>query len=290
MRKILLILTSVLLLAACEQQSDLVTILEIDNVNWQQDAVESGFNLHIKVKAAAKSSTIQRLIIYSDDNQFKERILLDSTIAIPAKNINLSWYYTLPYYTDTTKVKLTARSYDQSGNTMSGAVIIRVAPGDQALRSIDNLTLYSALSDGKSAFSFETFQPVYIGKDTTKVAFFDWTEPAELEGQQSTAISREWHSEIGLLFSRSEGFNFSEATAQSVTDVWKSAVKSAIIKSLRADDVLLIGIGDKPVGAIKILAVYDDEGTENDRYIFSIKVLPDFKWNPEQDNPETQKE
>ena len=80
--------------------------------------------------------------------------------------------------------------------------------------------------------------------------------------------------ETGILFSRSEGFNFSEATVQSLTQAWPNYMKSATIKDLKADDVLLIGYTDRPVGVAKILAVLDEEGTANDRYIFSLKVIP----------------
>ena len=51
-------------------------------------------------------------------------------------------------------------------------------------------------------------------------------------------------------------------------------MKSATIKALKADDVLLIGYTDRPVGVAKILAVIDEEGRTNDRYIFSLKVIP----------------
>ena len=89
----------------------------------------------------------------------------------------------------------------------------------------------------------------------------------------SEAISREWRSESGLMFSRSEGFNYSEATVQSVTSAWASSVRSSTIKNLKSDDILLLGSGNKAVGVLKLMAVYDEAGTDNDRYVFSLKLI-----------------
>ena len=173
MKRILFILTSVLLLAACEKQSELVIQMGIDNAGWEQKAVESGTSLHLNITAESQNSTIRRIILTSSDVQYKDRTILDTLFTEPLKKVQLSHYYLLPYYTDTTKVKLTARAYDQLGNTMSYAIPLMVAGKDVQLRVLDLVTLYSAGSEGKSAFSFETYQPVYLGSDSSAVAFFD---------------------------------------------------------------------------------------------------------------------
>ena len=128
MRKTLLILLSALSLIACNKQSELVTIMRIDNVDWQKAPVASGAVLHVTVLAEAQSSPIQRIVISSEDVEFKSKDVLDSTLAWPLKNVNMSWYYSLPYYQDTTKVVLTARSFDGSGNMMSYSITMLVTP------------------------------------------------------------------------------------------------------------------------------------------------------------------
>ena len=75
------------------------------------------------------------------------------------------------------------------------------------------------------------------------------------------------------MFSRAEGFNFGEATAQSISNTWKNLTASTTIKQLKADDVLLFGKGDEALGAMKIMNVYDEVGTESDRYVFSLKAI-----------------
>lgn len=275
MKKILFILASVLLLAACEKQSELVTVMSIDNVDWEHEAVESGTSLHILVKAESQSSTVNHITLISSDMQYSDVIVLDSAIAYPAKKAEVSYYYKLPYYTaDTTIVKLTARAYDQKGNTMSYSVTFRVKGKKMTLRSIDMITMYSAASEGKSAFSLVTCQPVYLGpNDSASVAFYDLLNEDPLTPD---VPSCSWYSGSGLLFTRSEGFNFSEATVSSLPDknAWKQDyVKSSFIKNLKADDVLLFG-KDQPAGVIKIISIHDEPGTTNDRYVFSMKLVP----------------
>lgn len=271
MKKYFLLLTSILLLAACEKQSELVTMMYIDNVNWQRQAVQSGAELHIRVVAESQSSVIPRITLTSSDAQYKDVTILDSMFAYPLKKTEMTYYYTLPYYKETTRVTITARSFDRNGNTMSYPITFYAAAGAETLRTIDNITLYSALSEGKSAFSWETLQPVYMGKDTASVAFFDLITDA---AQTDQSLSCVWTSEAGIMFSRAEGFNFSEATVQSLQEVWPNCLKSSTIKNIKADDILLIGNYQSPFGAIKVLSVYDESGTANDRYIFSLKVIP----------------
>lgn len=272
MKKILIILTSVLLLASCEKQSELVIMMSIDNVSWEHNAIESGSSLHLNIMAESQSSTIRRIILTSSDVQYKDRTFLDTLFTEPYKQIQMSHYFTVPYYSDTTKVKLTARAYDQLGNTMSYAISLLAAGKDIQLKVLDLVTLYSAASEGKSAFSFDTYQPVYLGSDSTAVAFYDVLDTAKAESPSCT-----WHSESGIMFTRSEGFNFSEATLASLPlpEAWqRDYVKSSTIKNLKADDVLLFGTRDSVNGVLKIITIYDEPGTASDRYLFSMKVIP----------------
>ena len=271
MKKLLLIFSSVLLLAACEKQSELVTLMEIDNVQWQKGYTPSGTNLHFKLYAESQSSVVQRITIMSSDRQFKDRFLLDTMLAMPLKKVDLSFYYELPYYTDTMIVKFTGCAYDGSGRAASYPISINVAAGDEPIRPVDGITLYSAASSGKSAFSLTSMQAVYLGTDSTAVAWFDL-----INRPDSDVLSRAWHSEAKISFSRAEGFNYAEATAHSISETWKNMQSSTTIKQLKADDILLFGIQDEAYGALKIIAVYDEAGTENDRYVFSLKSIKTY--------------
>lgn len=269
MKKIFWMLTSVLLLASCEKQSELVTIMKIDNVNWQWEYIASGSDLHFLLYAESQNSAIQRVIISSSDIEFRDKIVLDTVLAIPLKKVQISYYYTLPYYKDTTSVTLTGNAYDADGRVVSYPIKMYVASGAAPIRPIDALTLYSAASGGKSAFSLATMQTEYLGADSTAVAWYDMLN----ETADPDALSCAWHSETEIKFSRAEGFNYAEATAQSLAETWKNLTGSTTIKNLKADDILLFGKQDTVRGAIKILSIHDEPGTASDRYIFSLKAI-----------------
>lgn len=269
MKKIFWILTSVLLLASCEKQSELVTIMEIDNVKWQKEYIPSGTDLHFSIDAESQHSTIQRIIITASDIEFRDRVILDSVFTMPIKKAKISYYYPLPYYKETTSVKFNGSAYDAAGRVNSFPITVNVAAGAAPLRPIDAITLYSAASGGKSAFSLTTMQPEYLGADSTAVAWFDMLN----ETADPDALSCAWHSETEIRFSRAEGLNYAEATAQSLAETWKNLTGSTTIKNLKADDILLFGKQDNVLGAIKILSVHDEPGTASDRYIFSLKAI-----------------
>lgn len=284
MRKSLIVLLSALLFIACEKQSELVTIMKIDNVEWQTRPVESGAKLHLIIYAESQSSTVQHIELTRSDAK-ESKVVLDSALAHPLKQMTMSWYYTLPYYTDTTLVTLKVRSYDGAGNTMAYALQMRVAPGAEQLKNLDNMTIYSAASNGKSAFSMESLSPVYLGpKDSATVAFYDVLAAGD-------SLSCTWHSESGLLFSRAEGFDYAASTVQSLESIWPNLVHSSTIKKLKADDVLLMGSREKVFGAAKILYIVEEAGTENDRYIVSMKVnLNYLQPDPEPEEEEEEEE
>lgn len=269
MRKLLLIFFSVLLLAACEKQSELVTIMKIDNASWQKEYIPSGTDLHFVIEAESQSSAVQRITILASDNEYRDRFILDSMLAMPLKKVEFGFYYTLPYYVDTTVVKFTGCAYDGAGRTASYPIKVHVSSGAEPIRPVDGITLYSAASGGKSAFSLVTMQAEYLRTDSTAVSWFDMmSDSAHLD-----VLSCSWHSEVGIRFSRAEGFNYAEATTHSIAETWKNMQATTTIKQLKSDDVLLFGKEDEAYGALKIIAVYDEVGTENDRYVFSLKAI-----------------
>ena len=101
MKKALLILTSMLLLLSCEnhKQSELVTLMDITNVDWRTwhtQYMESGTSLQLNVYSESQSSSVQRIIIESNDVEYRSKILLDSTLAVPGRKVSVDYYYTLP--------------------------------------------------------------------------------------------------------------------------------------------------------------------------------------------------
>jgi hypothetical protein len=52
-----------------------------------------------------------------------------------------------------------------------------------------------------------------------------------------------------------------------------SGIQLPIAIDIETDDIILIGFGDTPKGVIKVMGVFDEEGLNNDRYVFNAKFI-----------------
>jgi hypothetical protein len=59
----------------------------------------------------------------------------------------------------------------------------------------------------------------------------------------------------------------------SISNSYKNGIKLSSATNLKDGDVLIVGQGNKAIGAIQILTVIDQAGYANDKYVFSIKKL-----------------
>ena len=84
---------------------------------------------------------------------------------------------------------------------------------------------------------------------------------------------RTWTSMTGLSFSRFNDFDYETATRSSVEDAYAVSTKYSELRNIQDNDIVLLGRSDTAVGVIKFLAVFDEEGVENDRYLFSLKKI-----------------
>lgn len=81
----------------------------------------------------------------------------------------------------------------------------------------------------------------------------------------------EWRSQTGLLFTRVTGVDYSTLTYSSMKSVYASALKNVNVPDIRTDDLIIVGTETGPLLAIKVMGVYDEYGTENDRCVLNIK-------------------
>lgn len=86
-------------------------------------------------------------------------------------------------------------------------------------------------------------------------------------------LSFAWESKGSVYFSRFESFDYGEATVSSISNAYNIGKHNLMIQQLVNDDIILFGSKNDAYGVIKILLVANEEGTENDRYVFSLKTL-----------------
>ena len=84
-----------------------------------------------------------------------------------------------------------------------------------------------------------------------------------------------------VVFCRSNSFDYAAATWSNVQAVFKSSLRTDQIKDIQIDDVIIVGkevqtedsLTLTPLGAMKIMGIYDEDGLANDRIVFNLKTL-----------------
>lgn len=266
MRHLLLSLSILLFFYACEDETETQAILIVKPDDFVQTA-KAGEKILYTLTASSKKTPIQHITISTYSPEQGLQTVFDTIINQQVAQIN--YQYTVPPVNDTTNIKLYFESSQPPYPSIKISRIVKVAGGEIKLDELAGITLYSTSSGRPDAFQISNGQ--LINSHTTHSDsiqdIFAW--------QDSTAdaaiLSREWRSPSGLKFARANSFDYASATQLNIDNTYRSCIKQNYVRDLKPDDIILIGNDDKALGVIKIIYIFDDPGTINDRYLFNIK-------------------
>jgi hypothetical protein len=190
--------------------------------------------------------------------------LIDSMIE--GNHFNLQYVYPVPVNIKEQEIKLSFVAGTPSGSTVIIKYIFLDSIGSPLPESSAHV-MYSGQNQLNNAFSVSERQIVTLEQDSLLADIYDYRSGSVPDVQ----LSREWRSLTGLRFARFNDFNYAEATTHTLQNSFENASKKTTIDNLETNDIILIGQTDKAVGVIKIIAIYDDEGYGNDRYVFNLK-------------------
>ena len=117
-------------------------------------------------------------------------------------------------------------------------------------------------------FSLTTLQPLYVS--ASEDSDVDIYVPA---GQDSDVMSDGWLSKSGLKFARMDGIDYPTITRNRLWTLYSNAVKTDAVNGIAVGDVIMVGTDAVALGIILVTGVFDEEGTESDRYMFNIKLM-----------------
>ena len=265
MKKLLLFLClGLLVLASCRKNTDEDdAVILVDLVNPQK-FYKTGDIATFHVKSIANKGSIAKISVSAVS--IGMQTLLDTVI--DGTRADFYYFYHAPSFNDTLqKVKFMFKSHCTTGYTAQMNKSIKVKSYDAPLEELGQFTMYSALSGKRDGFSLSLVQAVYSQIDTLYCDFHDnTTDP-------SGVFSREWVGNNNLLFARFNDFNYSGATKKSVTNAYNDANKTNFMNDISHDDIIFVGTENKAYGVIKVMAVYDEPGTDDDRYNFYLKKV-----------------
>ncbi len=179
------------------------------------------------------------------------------------------YYYKVPFFEDSSLVTLT---FSAASNSHFNSIprIVLVSNKEQPLVEFAGNVFYSNLSGKPNAFEIKDLQSVfYDHQSSDKPDFAD----NSIDSVHLNALSREWISPSGLLFSKLNDFNYALASEKSVKDAFASAAKYNTVKNLSSDDVLVFGNNTEAKGTLRFTQIIDADSTLDDRYIFNVKLI-----------------
>lgn len=193
------------------------------------------------------------------------------TEQVGTKRYSGSFTYEVPSIdADSLVFEMRFKSEDNLGNIQSVSRSLKVYSEEYSLDELTAVSIYSALSGKPDGFMFSTGSTVSVAASPEGTVDIYMYQP---EAAPDDEFHIEWRSQTGLFFSKVTGVDYPQLKYRQLRSVYSSARKDLSVTGLAPDDVVLIGTASEPLAAVKIMAVYDDPGTENDRCIFNMKVV-----------------
>lgn len=234
--------------------------------------IETNSTDHVFITVDSRSQQGQRLRlqIESVDVLYGVRPIFDSLFAF--NRINYLFDYIVPAYPDLTESLLIFKLSNDAGDQIQIAKRLFINKGASSVTEASGNVSYSTLSSKPSGFSFAAMTPVYLADSLTKS--IDIYDASTVKNNQADgSLSRTWLSRTSLQFVKFNGFNYPDADAITINNSYKSGIKLSRATDLKDSDILIVGKGDKAIGAIQIISITDLAGVENDKYVYSIKKL-----------------
>lgn len=182
-----------------------------------------------------------------------------------------TYYYKAPQLkNDSTVIKMTISVTNTEGDESNFIYSYLIVQRDYQLEETSGITLYSMETDEHpNGLCLENLRPLMVSlADSASIDIY-----THMDDQDPSTLAREWRTNTDIYFARVNTFDYAGATQKSVTETFASSIGNPRIKDLKNDDIILVGRGNRAIGAIKIIQVFDEQGSENDRYLINIKRI-----------------
>lgn len=272
MKRLLVFLAIIVLCSGCFNEDDASVVAIM--ISPSASVVNSGEKMYIDLSIRTLNDRIESVEVSTFDSWYGMQTIhtADPGSATYKEKI----IYIAPYIdTDSTEVEFTFKATDNTGaeGVFPYRLTVRNDSGNM-LPEHSSIVLYSPLSGKDDAFSFTTLQPL-ASSDTTGVDMYIFIHPDSERMQFCIGTKTD------MVFARSNNFDYASASWGGLSSVLMNSIRSRQVEDIAIDDVILVGqeemngtvLNITPVGVIKIMAVYDEEGSSSDRIILNLKTI-----------------
>ena len=253
----------IFIFVSCEKQNE-----EFLNISFtpreQLEIRNSGEIIHFSIKLSSNSE-LSELIIVEEVNS---SITIIDTIhheQISGLEKTELYNYTCPNISssDTSKVTLKFYCSNTNGDFTERAKVFFVVSENVYLSETTGHRMWSSNSSEFNAHDLLNGLSMYSSSDST-------SHISDNTDSVSDVLSREWISLSGLFFAKVNSLDYANVTSNDLENAYNSSLKKEFVENIQSSDIIITLINETYI-AIRIDQVFDDVGSQNDRYIFSIK-------------------
>lgn len=187
---------------------------------------------------------------------------------INGKKFYLQYEYRVPEVIESTDIVLEFSLLDATGERVSNFRIISVKASATYLTETAGHEMYSGHSGKQNAFNLALGIPQYL----------HLSKPEDIhiaDTTQNDTLLNEWISPAGIRFVKFNGFDYANATNITARDAYNAGIKEDFIGNVQEGDIFITKIKVQVLKeiypVIRISDIIDEAGSENDRYVFSLK-------------------
>lgn len=268
MKRLLLYLFSVMALVGCVSEKDASDVILL--VTPSSFRTMSGETVYYTVNAWSNNGSLREISMSTFSPEFGE--VQVSAESISSESFNGKLFYEAPSIEqDSLSLEIRFIARDDVGKIQTQTYPLKVISDEHLLKELTSVSLYSPDSGKPAGFSFSAMSSVSVPASPEGTVDFYLYKP---EGVSPDLMCCEFRSMTGMLFSKVTGLDYPALTYRMLKDVYASSIKDVSVPSFGIDDVIIVGCGEDPVAAVKIMAVYDDQGYLDDRCVVNIKTAP----------------
>lgn len=208
---------------------------------------------------------LQKLIISSKLEGEQEMILLDSSLIV--KNLNYEWVYNTPAdIRDDIFIYFNAINGAGEQTKLGRRIVLT----GKKLQETTGLKMYSYNAAGSSAFNLATLLPETLSADST---LRDIQE--RQEDPLDPNLSKKLFSPSGCTFVKFNDLDYGNASSVKVKSAYAAGIPLTEVTNIQVNDIYIIKINKastpEAYAVLKITGLFDNDGTNNDFYEFSVK-------------------
>ena len=275
MKKLLILLAFVIISTGCLHNEDDATTVVV-TATPSSYIVKSGDKVYVDVYVSTLNEALKDVTVTTFDPEYGKSEIHKINPAAKSYKDRIIWE--IPSMAnDTTLVEVIVTATDTDEVSNSHTLILKAAGGKSSLLpERSGNTIWSPASGKQDAFSFTTLQPLYSSSEAEDCDIMFLPE------ENADVLPKNWGTRTDIVFCKANSFDYASATWTNLQEVFKSSLRTKTVEDIAIEDVVFVGREETTeegayilttLGVIKIMAMYDEEGCNNDRIVFNLKVL-----------------